>query len=156
MSIRWTVPSKNFVLLGSHTQAQTFLETVYPYYPDCLVLTADKTYPVLEDAYNDAWQLWLNDKKLRIAVFGKNHFDTCPAPATDHICVMDMLMSHAEVGRYTDYNKQSRIKFEPAHVAMLLDHFFSQRGNKPGYSAGGGQQRQRYKKSKRSWTKNLL
>lgn len=147
--LEYTIPAKNFVLLKEYTHAQHFLKTVYPYYPDCIVLTADKKFPVVEQSYVDAMDIWLEHKNLRIAVFGADALNRMPKPASSHVCVMDMLISHADVGRKSEYNIESQIEIRPATIAVLLDNHFSQRG------PSQGQGRQSYTKPKNHWTNDL-
>ena len=153
--IKWTIPSKNFVLLREYAQAQYFIRTVYPHYPDCTVITADKQMPVLEDTQVEVWDYWFNDPKLRIVVFDKQALRMMGKPRTEHICVMDMLLSHAQVGRKSRLNVRSQITYTPEMIAVQLDHFFGQRGAGGGYSAGGGQQRQNYNIPEDTWINSL-
>ncbi len=147
--VKYTIPSKNFVLLPKYEHAIYFLKKVYPYYPDCIVLTADKTFPTQEDTYLEAIELWQNYDRLRIVVFGGYALDKMPKPASKNLVVMDMLLSHTEVGRMSDFNKKSKFTLKPAGMAVLLDHHFSQRG------PSQGQGRQNHRKPEKHWSSNL-
>ena len=146
---KYTIPSKNFVLLPEYKHAQHFLKTVYPYYPDCVIMTADKSMPSLEESYIEAIELWQFNENIRIAVFGAHCLDRMPKPASSHMVIMDMLLSHTEVARKSAYNKESKMDLRPAGLAVMLDHHFSQRG------PSQGQGRQKYTKPSEHWSNEL-
>jgi len=147
--VKYTIPSKNFVLLPEYKHAQHFLKTVYPYYPDCVIMTADKTLPSIEETYLEAIELWQENTNLRIAVFGGYCLEQMPRPASSHVMIMDMLLSHTEVSRRSAFNKESQLDLKPAGLAVMLDNHFSQRG------PSQGQGRQKYTKPTNHWTSNL-
>ena len=137
------------MLLPRYEHAQYFLKTVYAYYPDCQVMTADKTFPITEESYLEAIQLWENNENIRIAVFGSACLNQMPKPKSKHIVIMDMLLSHTEVARKSAFNKKSKLDLKPAGLAVMLDHHFSQRG------PSQGQGRQKYTKPVKHWTNEL-
>ena len=137
------------MLLSRYEHAQYFLKTVYPYYPDCIVMTADKTFPVTEESYLEAIQLWENNENIRIVVFGANSLNQMPKPKSKHLVIMDMLLSHTEVARKSAFNKESKLDLKPAGLAVMLDHHFSQRG------PSQGQGRQKHAKPVKHWTNEL-
>jgi len=147
--VKYTIPSKNFVLLPEYEHAQHFLKTVYPYYPDCVIMTADKTLPSIEETYIEAIDLWQFNENIRIAVFGGYSLNKMPKPKSKHVVIMDMLLSHTEVSRKSGYNKESKMDLKPAGLAVMLDHHFGQRG------PSQGQGRQAHAKPLNHWTSNL-
>ena len=112
-------------------------------------MTADKTFPVTEETYLEAIQLWENNENIRIAVFGADSLNHMPKPKSKHIVIMDMLLSHTEVARKSAFNKESKLDLKPAGLAVMLDHHFSQRG------PSQGQGRQKYAKPTEHWTNEL-
>ena len=82
------------MLLPRYEHAQYFLKTVYSYYPDCIVMTADKTFPVTEDSYLEAIQLWENNENIRIAVFGADSLNQMPKPKSKHLVIMAVSYTH--------------------------------------------------------------
>jgi hypothetical protein len=93
---------KNLIVVPSETAKSAFLETVYPHYIDCIVVTA-----------NEAMQLSGNYK---VVFFG------CFVAELSHC--ENLIMDDIILSRW--YKKPYTIRWEPAELAIFLSCWFQQ------------------------------
>ena len=112
-------PIKNIVICKNKESTEYFLENVYQHFIDCIVVSADKTYPLNPSLNSKVFDALENDNTLNLIVINADSINNLNVKTQKILLLDDIFLS---AWRPLPY----RLKITPQETALLISSFCKQ------------------------------
>jgi hypothetical protein len=117
----WSID--RIVLFANRSSAELYLERIFPLNCNCIVASADHTYPQHRQLANLVFKALSEDRTLRVAIFNASLLKSVSV-VTERLLIMDDLVS--QDFKHHPAERPAHLNLTPERISFLVHQFFNQ------------------------------